>query len=422
VNLPSSVAYQYDANGNLTSDGLRSFTYDDEDQLISVIVTNGAGSSTRSDFSYDGRFRRRKRIEYAWSGGAWATNAVVWYVYDGNTVIAERDGNNTPLVAYTRGRDLSGSLQGAGGIGGLLARADQLLLATNNSGAHTYYHADAGGNITFLINTNQALVAKYLYDPFGKLLNQSGSLAATNLYRFSSKEFHPASGLSYYLYRFYDPSLQRWLNQDPIGEAGGLNLYGYVYNNPISLIDPLGLVDPVTGTIIGVGTSLETGGGVATAATVTVGGTATTVTVAGTGATVTGTGVASVAGVGIGTVAVGVGGAVVVGGAIGYGASQLPVVGGGTVADFYGDVIYDVFYSKPVPLVQNMAQRGVGNVSYDEILNMVYARNPNARKRKDELCAELLALIRELRNRGKCDLADKAKSTWKDKCRGPRGR
>ena len=93
-------------------------------------------------------------------------------------------------------------------------------------------------------------MASYRYDPFGNTLSQSGSLAAANVYRFSSKEIHVTSGLMYYFgYRFYDPSMQRWLNRDPIGERGGLNLYGYVGNDPLDRIDPLGLAygNPVSG-------------------------------------------------------------------------------------------------------------------------------------------------------------------------------
>jgi RHS repeat-associated protein len=136
-----------------------------------------------------------------------------------NAVIQDRDINNLPLDTYTRGNDMSGSLQGAGGIGGLLARTDNGLLTVGFSSPHAYYHADGNGNITVLINTNQAIVAKYLYDPFGNILSQSGSLADANLYRFSSKEFHKNSRLVYYLYRFYDPNVQRWLNRDPLGDS-----------------------------------------------------------------------------------------------------------------------------------------------------------------------------------------------------------
>ncbi len=159
------------------------------------------------------------------------------YVYDGNVVVQELDQSNAPKVSYTRGRDLSGTMQGAGGIGGLLARTD------NTVGTHAYYFADGNGNITSLTDGNQAVVASYLYDPYGRILSQSGPLAAANLYRFSSKELHVNSGLYYYLYRFYDPSLQRWLNRDPLGELSGANLYAFLSNEPITSADNFGLVD-----------------------------------------------------------------------------------------------------------------------------------------------------------------------------------
>jgi RHS repeat-associated protein len=73
------------------------------------------------------------------------------------------------------------------------------------------------------------------------LLTSSGTLAAANTYRFSSKELMLASGFYSFGYRFYDPATQRWVNRDPIGEDGGVNLYRYVGDNPINLIDPFGL-------------------------------------------------------------------------------------------------------------------------------------------------------------------------------------
>ena len=76
--------------------------------------------------------------------------------------------------------DLSGTRQGAGGIGGLLARTDG-----NRS---TFYHTDGNGNVTALVNSSGTLAAKYLYDSFGNTLGMWGSLAAGNTYRFSSKE------------------------------------------------------------------------------------------------------------------------------------------------------------------------------------------------------------------------------------------
>ena len=95
--------------------------------------------------------------------------------------------------------------------------------------------------MTYLVNASQAMVASYKYDPYGRTLSSSGTLAAANTYRFSSKEIHPSSGLYYYGYRFYDPDTQRWVNRDPIEESGGMNLYGYVVNSPTEHLDPHGL-------------------------------------------------------------------------------------------------------------------------------------------------------------------------------------
>jgi RHS repeat-associated protein len=173
----------------------------------------------------------------------------VHYIYDGLRVIQERDTNNTPLVSYTRGTDLlaapklngggSGTMEGAGGIGGLLARSDGY--SGGNFTSHNYYHADGSGNITFLENSSESAAAIYRYDPFGNLISKSGSLADANVYRFSSKEIHVNSGMYYYGYRFYDPNLQRWINRDPIEEEGGGNLYGFVINGPTIWVDGDGM-------------------------------------------------------------------------------------------------------------------------------------------------------------------------------------
>jgi RHS repeat-associated protein len=138
---------------------------------------------------------------------------------------------------------LGGSLEAAGGIGGLLARTDHRLLAIGDTAAHSFYHSDGNGNVTSLVNAAQELVAKYIYDPFGTILAASGALAEANLYRFSSKELHINSGTYYYLYRFYDPNLQRWVNKDPGEERGGTNPYEFVKNDSMNRFDALGLID-----------------------------------------------------------------------------------------------------------------------------------------------------------------------------------
>ena len=111
-----------------------------------------------------------------------------------------------------------GSLQGAGGIGGLLARSHDY--GSGNWSSHSYYHADGNGNVTYLETSAQGEAASYRYDPFGNVVSKSGALADANVYRFSTKELHVKSGLIYYLYRFYSPNWQRWANRDPSGEQG----------------------------------------------------------------------------------------------------------------------------------------------------------------------------------------------------------
>jgi len=112
---------------------------------------------------------------------------------------------------------------------------------------HNFYHSDANGNITYMINSAQTMVASYKYDPFGRIESQSGSMATDNVYRFSSKEalFKTTfaggpSELYYYGYRFYDAQTGRWLNRDPIAENGGLNLYAAFDGNPINAFDAFG--------------------------------------------------------------------------------------------------------------------------------------------------------------------------------------
>ena len=246
----SDGSISYDANGNLTNEyGLHGYTYDDENRLTSV--ADIFNPQHRTDFVYDGLGRLRKRLEYVWgiavpqgpavlTSGSWNLSSTVEYIYDGNRVIQERDGSNTPTVSYTRGLDLSGTMEGAGGIGGLLARSSGY--SAGNWTTNHFYHADGNGNVTYLVDASQAMAATYRYDPFGNTISSSGSLAGANLYRFSSKEVHVNTGMYIYLYRFYDPTVQRWLNRDPIEEWGGYNLYQMEDNDPVNQVDPEGLL------------------------------------------------------------------------------------------------------------------------------------------------------------------------------------
>jgi RHS repeat-associated protein len=245
--LPASAVCASDSRGNLTNDGRRVFYYDSENQLTNVLVAG----AWKSEFAYDGLMRRKVRREFSWSGSGWIQTNEVRYIYDGRLVIQERhytpQGSTlVPLttVTYTRGNDLSGTFEGAGGIGGLLDRSE----ISNLKSPHSYYHSDGNGNITALVNTNGLVVARYSYDPYGTILAMSGPLSEANLYRFSSKEWHAQSGLVYYLYRYYEPSLQRWVNRDPIGESGGINLYSLLRNDALAAVDSFGLAPNQQGT------------------------------------------------------------------------------------------------------------------------------------------------------------------------------
>ena len=150
------------------------------------------------------------------------------YLLDGMDVVQERDETNAVKTAYVR----------AGNIGGLLSKSKRV---AGQNDVHLFYHYDGQGNVAQLTNATQATVADYRYDAFGNSRGATGSEAAGNLYRFSTKELQGASGLYDYGLRFYSPSLGRFINRDPSGIAGGLNLYAAFANNPLSFVDAYGL-------------------------------------------------------------------------------------------------------------------------------------------------------------------------------------
>lgn len=133
--------------------------------------------------------------------------------------------------------DLSGSMQGAGGVGGLLCESQ----ISNSQISNHFPTYDGNGNVSEYLNSTGQVIAHFEYDPFGNLTVDSENNAASFPYRFSTKPQDAATGLYYYTYRYYDPLTGRWPSRDPIEEEGGINLYGFIWNDGTNGVDYLGL-------------------------------------------------------------------------------------------------------------------------------------------------------------------------------------
>jgi RHS repeat-associated protein len=241
---PTPEAYTYDADGNLITDGKWTYTYDGENRLIAMTSRNDETIVTpvayrkKITFKYDYMGRRAAKATFDWdtdtSNYSVYTTTYTSFVYDGWNLMTELSSGSIKR-SYTWGPDLSGSLQGAGGIGGLVFVRD------SGTGGSYYPAYDGNGNLTAMVSSSTgAAVAKYEYSPYGELLTSTGSYAGTNPFRFSTKYTDSETGLAYFGYRYYNPETGRWINRDLIEERGGKNLYGYVLNDPIASIDPYG--------------------------------------------------------------------------------------------------------------------------------------------------------------------------------------
>jgi RHS repeat-associated protein len=250
------VEPQFDPLGNLLQDDRNTYTWDSDIHLLSVstkgaqvqgkssltTASNSQQSSTVS-FRYDALHRRVVRLENQ--------SELTLFTHDGWNVIQEQSVNlklktlNLKRSArHTWGEDLSGTLQGAGGIGGLLATIHNVSQTKNlEEGITNWFHYDSNGNVILLTDKFAAAAGSYTYDAFGHLIAGEGILAKLNKYLYSTKYFESGFCLNYFGYRYYNARTGRWLSKDPSQEFGGLNLYSLIRNNAVNKLDMLGLFD-----------------------------------------------------------------------------------------------------------------------------------------------------------------------------------
>ena len=211
----------YDADGNLLTSGTGwTYTWNGENRLIAA--ENG---DTRLEFNYDCMGRRFEKKVYT----ANTLTKHEKFVYDGYKLTAVYDvlENNALRMTFAWQPD----------------SVDLDVPVSMTCDGETYYYVtDGNKNVTALLDADGVRVAKYTYNPFGRILNSEGALAEINPFRFSSEYHDDETGLVYYNYRYYSPELGRWISRDPIEEEGGVNLYAMVGNNPVNYWDSLGFL------------------------------------------------------------------------------------------------------------------------------------------------------------------------------------
>ncbi len=222
------------------------YTWNAENRLTGVEPMAPKNGDKKLQFAYDHMGKRVLKQVWTYTAGSWGSPiAETKYVYDGWRVIMELDGLNNDAVIrkFTWGLDLSRSVEGAGGIGGLLATEDTAGTTATASDDRTFiYFYEPNGNVGQLVETTTGtnygtIAVRYEYDPYGKRINPAAIGEYDQPYRFSTKPVDDETGLGYWGYRYYSYDLGRWVNRDPIGERGGLNLYGALKNSSVDYID-----------------------------------------------------------------------------------------------------------------------------------------------------------------------------------------
>ena len=207
------TAYTYDNNGNLLSKGdaggTTSYVWDPENRLTSVTLP---GSGETVSFQYDPFGRRIYKSSVL---------GTTIFVYDGANVIEEVSADGSWVALYTHALGID----------------EPLAMLRDNT--MSYYLADGLGSVTSLTDSKGNPALTYLYDSFGNLTASTGSIS--NPFLYTGREFDAETGLYFYRARYYNPSIGRFISEDPIRFVGGIKSYYYCLNNPVNLLDPLGL-------------------------------------------------------------------------------------------------------------------------------------------------------------------------------------
>jgi RHS repeat-associated protein len=208
-----------------------------------------SGSQLNLSFVYDYMGRRIQKVVSTNSGSGYVVEYTDNYAYDGWNCVAVLNSSLSLVSSFLWGTDLSGSMQGAGGVGGLVQ-----VNYYGSSPTNCFVAYDGNGNVVALVNAaDGSTLSLYEYGPFGELIRATGPMAKLNPFRFSTKYDDDESDLLYYGYRYYNASTGRWLSRDPLGsmrrnrsvqaswQRVAANEYLFVQNDSCDLIDALGL-------------------------------------------------------------------------------------------------------------------------------------------------------------------------------------
>jgi len=233
-------SFTYDANGNTLTDGVRTFTWDAKNRLKSVTVyyaTGGypSGGPWNATWSWDYDYRdRRVRENFTNAGGPdippnWGTQ----FIWRDTELVQERVGTSATAGTPKRAH-LFGGFEDRNTTGTVVKKN---YLVTRDHLGHTREVIVGNTNA----GTVGTLVARYDYSPYQGPTKVFGTTVNASLLTIGRYYHHYDSGLELALYRAYDPELGRWMSEDPIEERGGINLYGFVGNEPVTQVDLDGL-------------------------------------------------------------------------------------------------------------------------------------------------------------------------------------